>query len=466
MSDQVFRAGNAKLGVLVALVATVVATVLPPTGHARSMQLGYFDPAFNTPVADIRMAEAARDGARIARIVLSWAQNAPARPADGSNPSDPAYQWASADAAVRSAVAHGLRPLLSIEFAPPWAEGPHRPADADHGSWKPDPRFLGQFGAAAAKHFSGRVAGVPRVRLWQVWNEPNLSAHLGPQYENGNIFAASHYRRMLNAFYAGVKSVDRGGTVLTAGTAPYGDAPGGSRTRPVAFWRALLCLGGKTLRRLPCSDPAHFDAWAHHPYGVSGPRQHAINADDVAIPDLGRIARVVRVAVRKKRALPSRAKRAWVTEFSWDSSPPDPNGVPVATHARWLEGALYEFWREGVTTALWFQVRDQAPEPSYGATYQSGTRQSDGAAKPAERAYRFPFATGRPGPRTQVWGLAPRAGRLRVQTRTGGAWRTVARPRASSGRVFTARVKTRRGPLLRAKLGSATSLTWRVGRDG
>ena len=46
-------------------------------------------------------------------------------------------------------------------------------------------------------------------------------------------------------------------------------------------------------------------------------------------------------AAARTRHVRSRAPvRFWVTEFSWDTNPPDPRGVPVKLQARWLSEAL------------------------------------------------------------------------------------------------------------------------------
>lgn len=47
------------------------------------------------------------------------------------------------------------------------------------------------------------------------------------------------------------------------------------------------------------------------------------------------MSRPLRRAQRSGRISPRGRKRLWVTEVSWDSSPPDPRGVPAARHARW-----------------------------------------------------------------------------------------------------------------------------------
>ena len=110
--------------------------------------------------------------------------------------------------------------------------------------------------------------------------------------------------------------------------------------QPVAFDRALFCLRNNArLTPVSCPDPPHLDALSHHPYGIGGPLWHALNADDVAVPDVYKLARVLHAAERARHVLPAGAKRLWVTELSWDTSPPDPNGVPAAKQARWLEQA-------------------------------------------------------------------------------------------------------------------------------
>ena len=165
---------------------------------------------------------------------------------------------------------------------------------------------------------------------------------------------------------------------------------------PVAFDRGLFCLrDDAALTPLSCPDPPHLDALSHHPYGIGGPLWHALNPDDAAVPDMYKIARVLHAAERAGHVLPAGPKQLWVTEISWDSSPPDPNGVPILEQAHWLEQSLYVLWRQGVDTVLWLQIVDSPPIPNYGSTYQAGLYYLGGGAKPAAQAFRFPFVTRR-----------------------------------------------------------------------
>ena len=393
-------------------------------------------------------------GADRIRISVNWSRIEPRAPQPGEDAADPAwpgYQWGALDTAVAEATARGLTAILTITAAPSWAEGPDRPAGAPPGSWRPDPAALGAVARAAALRYG-------TVRYWQVWNEPNLNVYLTPQWENGAPASPAHYRRMLNAFYDAVKGVNPANRVITAGTAPFGD-PGtsGNRMRPARFDRELFCVSGAA-----CANPAKFDVLSHHPYSVGGPNRKALNADDVSVPDLDKLVTPLRRAERTRRVGGARRHAVWVTELSWDSSPPDPLGVPAQQQARWLEESLYVLWRNGVDTVIWFLARDQEPTPSFGDTYQSGIFLRDGTPKPSATAFAFPFvAEPVAGGKTRLWGKAPAAGRVVVQRRAKGRWVSVASFHATAaGRVFTATTRRRAGTKFRARAGAMTSLMW------
>jgi hypothetical protein len=252
---------------------------------------------------------------------------------------------------------------------------------------------------------------------------------------------------------------------VAAGTAPYGDQPGGQRIPPVEFDRDLFCLRGNArLSPVRCADLPHLDAVSHHPYGIEGPLWHALNAGDAAVPDLFKVARVLHAAERAGHVLPAGPKGLWATEISWDSSPPDPQGVPIAEQARWLEQALYVLWSQGVTTVLWLQIVDAPPNPSYPATYQAGLYFLGGNAKPAARAFRFPFVTHRAGRRSvQAWGRAPEGGKLAIEIRRGWRWHVLRRLRVRARRVFLATLALRGRTVLRARVGTQISLAWTQG---
>ena len=474
-----------RLAVLV--VAVFAIGLLAGAGAAEAQALGLTTGFFSDPVltADnaatraLWIPRAVAEGAGMVRVDVYWSQVAPLSRPQGfapANPSSVGYDWTPIDAAVRGLSSHGLRVLITIENAPAWAEAPGRPASATPGSWRPSAAQFESFAQAAALRYDGHFpdplqpgAFLPRVRDWQAWNEPNLSLYLAPQWTStgGRLAPASPgiYAQLLNAFYAAVKSVSPSNFVISAGTAPYGDPPGGQRMAPVAFDRTLFCLkDNASLTPVSCADPPHLDAIDHHPYGIGGPLWHAFNADDVAVPDIYKLARVLHAAERDGTVLPRGSKQIWTTEISWDSSPPDPNGVPIVELAHWLEQSLFVLWGQGVDTVLWYQLVDAPPIPNYASTYQAGLYYLNGSAKPSAQAFRFPFVTKRLDRRqVEAWGRAPTSGKLAIEVLRGGRWKVVRRLSVRADQVFLPTLAIRGAHVFRAQLGAQTSLTWNQG---
>ena len=459
-----------------ALICLALALLVPSGAWAaRPLMLGFTDTTFATPGGGVWLQRSAAAEADLVRIDVGWpVTDSPGRPADFAprNPADPHYDFTSDDIAIKQATAAGLRVLVVFNGAPRWAEGPHRPAGSPVGSWRPDPQAIEDYGIALATRYSGHFPdpaqpghALPRVFAFQVWNEPNLSLYLSPQWSGGRAVAPVLYRAMLNAFYRGVKSIDPHALVVAAGTAPFGDPPGGQRIPPVVFWRDVLCLtpAGGGVRAASCPDPAHFDVLAHHPYSVGDPTATALEPDDVSIPDLGKLTTLLDAAERFGTVLPRASHPVWVTEVSYDSDPPDPQGVPIDEQARWLEQVLAELWRQGVQAIFWNQVGDQPPVPSYGATAQSGVYYLDGRPKPALTAFRFPLVAWRRGKASlEVWGRAPTAGHVVVQERAGGTWRPVKTLSVRARATFVFEIAAAHPVDLRALIGGQTSLVWRA----
>jgi hypothetical protein len=478
-----------RLAATAAAAISLLVLALPAAAGARvhGLQLGFTDNS-EFQVADqseraVAYQHAKGAGASIIRLNADWdllTPNAPPNLATMADPNWSGYQWAATDEVVRETVAAGLTPLLVVTQAPTWALGAHPAPNVGDGSWRPNPRAYQALATAMAKRYSGSTpdplnpgATLPRVRYYQGWNEPNLSAYLSPQWVRvkGKLKAASPdiYRGLLNAWYKGIKAVSKSDMVVTAGTSPFGDPPGGNRIPPALFWRDLFCLKGRnSLKKYRCpSSPVHFDILAHHPYPIGPPRRHAPNPDDVVIPDWSRITRPLHVA-EKVGTVNRGRKLLWATEISWDSNPPDPQGIPARLEATYMEGAFSTMWSQGVSAVVWFLMRDEAPIPSFSTTFQSGiffrgdTIEQD-TPKPSYTAYSFPFTAYIHKGKTQLWGLAPTRGPLTVEAQAAnGSWSTIARLTARSDRLFLGTKRLRAGTLVRAVQGSRTSLPWKV----
>jgi hypothetical protein len=352
------------------------------------------------------------------------------------------------------------------------------PSYVTAGTWEPDATEFARFATAVARRYSGTFTdpgrsgnALPAVRYWQAWNEPNLEYDLSPQWtRTANGYAAASptiYRSLLNAFYGAVKAVSRSNFVITAGTAPYGEPPGvdprgQDRMPPVQFDRDLFCEADNAgLTPVSCPNPPHLDALSHHPYAFKGPTWHALNADDAAVADMHKLANVLTAAQHEHHVLPSGPKQLWVDEISWDSNPPDPHGVPINEHARWVEQAMYVLWRQGVNTILWLQICDAPAYPNYAYSIQGGMYYINGTPKPAATALRFPFVTQRKDRQTiEAWVRPPQGGYVRIQVLRGGGWTTLRTLLLRRHQVFAATLKLTGNATLRALIGSQKSLTW------
>ncbi len=149
-----------------------------------------------------------------------------------------------------------------------------------------------------------------------------------------------------------------------------------------------------------------------------------------------------------------------MTEFSWDTKPPDPRGVPVKLHARWVSEALYRMWRAGVSTVIWFRLQD---DPLRLSPYQSGFFATNGQAKYSLVAFRFPFVAFEQESGVSIWGRTPfgKSGSVIVERKTGNSWIRAARLRADRYGIFSAQLAAppRGTTAFRARLASDAELS-------
>jgi hypothetical protein len=440
----------AACAVIAAGAAPAQAAPLPPLQTGVSYVLPNEDPV-------VALEHVKHAGAQLAQTPVRWSDVAPeVEPAvwQPDNPADPSYHWDQIDRWVQAAVGAGLTPVLQIRSAPAWVQ--RCPAsEIDTGApCNPDPAALAAFATAAARRYSGQFEGLPRVRYWQGLNEPNLSLFFMPQFEGDKPVSPTLYRALINAFYTAVKSVDPSDLVIAAGLGPV--AVPKYTIGPMRFTRLLLCMtGGKHPRPTggDCEGGVHFDVFDIHPYTSGGPT-HEGGANDVEIGDLDKLTRLLHAADRAGRIKGAfRQTPLWITEFSWDSNPPDPGGLPMRILTRWTAEAMHEAWSAGVQTFFWFSLRD-SPTGSqpYSETLQSGlyfrgATVAQDEPKEVLNAFRFPFVA-YPGARgLGFWGRTPSSGpgRVVIQALKHGHWRKVLVTRADEAGIFRGMAPTRYG---------------------
>lgn len=437
-----------RIGPVVAAVAA--AALLATAVGAQPLRTGIY-PAGTASAKDLTRMKAM--GATYVRIAVSWRAIAPAKRNSeflATDQSDPLYDWDSVDTAVESAVRHHLVPYLMVFTAPTWAQHGHA-AKASSAS-RPSPAAFGQFMTAIAKRFDG-THGKPRVKYWEIWNEPNLSLFLQPQLVKSVPQSPAIYRALVNAAARALKRVKKDNFVIAGSVAPFGDNTPSVVAQnkdwgPLSFTRDVLCLSASLKKT--CNDKIDFDAWSIHPYTSGGPNHHAQLGNDLSLGDLPKLRPILSAAWRHKTIAAPRFPETWVTEFSWDSKPPDPGGVPTALLDHWVPEALYKMWSNGVSVVTWFTVSDFA----LSSDYQSGLYYRSGKPKPYLAAFRFPFVAQRRGHAVHVWGRVPptaSGGLATIEQRFGSGWTRLGVVRTNRDGIFTGTLAARGSGDVRAR---------------
>jgi hypothetical protein len=401
-----------------------------------------------------------RAGMSTVAVSVSWRRTAPQRRPSRWNPSDPNdshYRWSKADAQITRIAKAGFRPVVIVSDAPTWAR-------LSPGSSVSPPKTadFGAFMHALAARYSGSRGRLPRVRYWQIWNEPNISLFFAPQFDarTKKFTSPDVYRDMVNAAAASIHSVHSDNVAIAGSLAPFRDITPGvqkldSDWGPLSFMRSLLCVDAQG--RSTCSDKVTFDVWATHPYTSGGPTHHAQLPNDVSLGDLPKMRATLGAAIKAGHIRSKGTPQFWANEFSWDSNPPDACSPPMSLLERWIPEAFYRMWANGIDSISWFKLMDDPMRTSF---YQSGLvfhapSFARARPKPYLEAFRFPFVALQRGAGVYVWAHTPfgRPSRVAVQQSSGHGWKTVAVLRADRYGIAQSILKAKPSGRFRAILG-------------
>jgi hypothetical protein len=484
-----------------ALAALAVLAVAAPAAQASRTQESTFQDDNHLIYAPADEVARTMDrmkalGADRLRITVLWSAIAPQpnaleRPAGFDAADSGAYPggaWDHYDTLVRLAAERGLGVNFNLTVpGPVWAMGSSPRADIAN-RFAPNLTEFGNFVRAVGRRY-------PQVGYWTLQNEPNQPGWLDPQWVRSRgawvESSPSLYRGLADAAWSALQDTGHGGdTILIGETAPKGVSVRGT-TRAIApgrFIRRLYCLDdhlqllrGKraTERGCPASTtPAAFRAahpalfaatgYAHHPYElIFPPNRLPQHSDWYTIANLPRLSSLLR-RVRARFGFGG-GMRLYLTEFGYQTDPPDPLGVTPGEQARYLNQAEYLAYRNrSVRTLSQFLLFDDAPPVA--TTFQSGLAYLDGSPKPAEAAYAFPLFLPSPsvrrGKRLHVWGLlrgAPNGQSQRVDVlfRARGAkarFRRIGRLRTQAARGYVdGRVRVPGSGSIRLRAGGSRS---------
>jgi hypothetical protein len=184
---------------------------------------------------------------------------------------------------------------------------------------------------------------------------------------------------------------------------------------------------GKAARTRGCDNfhPLPGTGLGHHPYTLAGgPKVKAQNRDDVPIGYLPRLVKTLNKLGRKNRLQRNKMK-IWVTEFGFQTYPPDFFASPIRKVPGFMGMSEWLAWRNPrVVSTSQYLLRDERDTSGF----QTGLRFAGGKAKPGVySAYRLPFFVrlGH-GRKIEAWGGIRSAGAGRsvtIQVRRGGKWR-------------------------------------------
>ena len=258
--------------------------------------------------------------------------------------------------------------MININGSPKWANGGKTP---NHMPTRLSD--LTTFSRMLADRYDGRH-GHGNVRLWSVWNEPNLQLFLTPQFSGKKIVSPANYAKLYKAAYAGIKAGNKVAQVAIGETSNLG------RDKPIAISGQGQSVAPGTFARLLSQQKGlKFSAWATHPYPT---RPNMKAAAEGALPERdARLAAAVRSGTFRNyyhRKVP-----IWITEYGHQTKPEQPHGVTYAQQAAYVRQALL-FTRAdpNVQMFIWFTFRD-----SPGNVWKSGLEKTNGSHKPSYAAF-------------------------------------------------------------------------------
>ena len=385
-------------------LAAVYATGAAPA-HASSAQFTTVeDPNYllgGEAVREQTLTELQSLGVQAIRMTMYWEDVAPSpdatrRPSfDQTNPAS--YDWGPYGELADDAHARGMKLLIDVTGpVPRWATKGAK----DHVT-EPSPAEYEAFMTAVGRRFRAEA------HAFSIWNEPNLSKFLAPQFaRGGRAVSPGLYRALFFAGYDGLRAAGVHAPVLAGETAPVGNP---ITVAPLRFLRGVLCLNSKYRRDARCARlPAA--GWATHPYiRATFPTALAgFGSDDVPFGGIGRLVTALNRAAAA--GMVARNLPVYLTEFGVESYPNTISGVPLNLQSDYRSVAEYLAYKNPrVASFSQYLLTDSPPTPGPAIDryqFQTGLYLYAGhTPKPAYASFRLPLVVRRKGSRVSLWGL-------------------------------------------------------------
>jgi hypothetical protein len=387
-------------------------------------------------------------GADTLRVEIKWAEVAPSPGAKrkpkfaATNPG--AYPgFAPYDDVIVRALGKGFRVMLTLApDAPRWATARGR----GHNYRVSATEFAG-FARAVGRRYSGIYGGLPAVRYWSIWNEPNHIFFLSPR-----ALAPRIYRGMVQRGLPALKATAPKGSKIFVGEL----APVGTATKvigPLRFLQKWLCLDkrfhrlrGRAAKRQGCKGfkKVKANGFAHHPYGPT--TRVPARRDIISMLVIRRLGTALDRAGRAGRItghLP-----IYSTEFGYQTDPPDPfvSTSPPRQAELLNEMEQYSYRYPRLKSYSQYLLYDDVARSGSSALrwagFQTGLRFANGKAKPSLDGYKLVLVVRRHGQGVTIWGrVRPGTGTryAQLERKSGGSFVKDGAPvKTNSSGYFTA----------------------------
>jgi len=252
------------------------------------------------------------------------------------------YEWRYADAAIDALAGRGINVIGLLNGPTPGWAAQGRAGDTFA---PPDPAAFASFAAAAVARYRDRV------RVWEIWNEPDNALYWQPAPDIGQ------YATLLKTTSAAIRAVDPTAQIMVAGIVS---------PEPAASWLAALADQGAW---------SSFDIVSIHPY------------TDPLPPERGQIDSAGFGSIRSLVDRLGR-KPIWATESGYSTGAGGRGGVAFSEEdqASYLVRSMVLLRAAGAEKVLWYSLKDAAGGQDYGV-FRGGNPLDFGSPRPSFAAF-------------------------------------------------------------------------------
>jgi polysaccharide biosynthesis protein PslG len=336
--------------------AAGAALALPSTGMGGVAAI-QDDILTTAPITEIpkRLELVKGTQSKVARFDLLWSFVAPRPPARPTDPEDPAYDWTRVDQVLIGLDQANITPIVSVYSTPTWAvAGRNIRVKTQYNPNAPRAKAFAEFMRAFATRYSGTYIDpspgigpvtLPRVRHFEIWNEPNLKAFFTL---NGSSKLAT-YKSLVKRAYPEIKAANRGNIVIAGVGGPRSSAGNGN-------------VGAKTwMEGLVKDKSVKFDAYSQHIYPSRGPKFSSPSYDK-AFPTWSSLPLIFETLDKKRRGM-----KLYITEAGYTTGSTEFRTVKVsaATQNTFLKQLfnLKDVKSPRVAAVVWFNLQDNKNWP-------------------------------------------------------------------------------------------------------